>query len=203
MIKRWLKEYIQVNKRDILIITTFILLGIIIGACVYIFSTETVRSLAISSVKEIFEISKGENYVKTNVILNGIKENILLICILSFLSITLFGKWMIYAVMILKGVSISLYTILLFNLFGPWWGIVVTLLLVILVNIIYIPALIYVGICFLDINFNIFKVKINNMDLALFYKAIFSIIFSLCLMFSSVIVEQIASSVVLNIYQKL
>ena len=203
MLKRWFKEYIEINKRDILIVISFILLGIIIGIGAYIFASDAVKELAVASVKEVFDISKSETYVKTNIIVNGIKADILLILILAILSVTLFGKWIIYIIMILKGAALSVYTILLFNIFGPLWGIVTTLILVILVNILYLPALIYLVVSFLEVNFNVFKARLNSLNVASIYKVLLVIFLSFVIMFSSIVVEQIASSIVLNIYAKI
>ena len=167
------------------------------------FAPYEIKELAKTSVKDVFDISKEETYVKTNVILNGIKADVILILILAILSVTLFGRVGIDAIVFLKGISYSLYTILLFKIFGPLWGIIVSFLLVILINMIYIPALIFVVVTFLEINFNLFKVKIQSFNVSMIYKAIFSIIMGFILMFSSVVLEQVLSTVVLNIYSKL
>lgn len=203
MLKKWFKEYYISNKQDILIVLSFILIGILIGCGIYIFSSNAVKQLAISEVREVFEISKSETYIKTNIILNGIKADVILICILSFLMLTLFGKYLIYFVMILKGVSISLYAIMLFKIFGPLLGSLVVFMLVIVVNLIYLPALIYITVTFLEVNFNLFKAKINNINALEITRIILAIAFSFIVMFSSVVVEQILSSVVLNIYGKI
>ena len=203
MLKKWFKEYIEINKRDILLVVCLLMMGVIIGIGAYVFASAQVKDLAISSVREVFDISKTETYVSTNVILNGLKADVILIVVLAMLSVTLFGRWIIYLIMILKGAALSVYTILLFNIFGPLWGIVTFILLVLLVNILYIPALIYLTVSFLDVNFNIFKARFNNINLAGMYKVLFAIMLSFIVMFSSIIVEQIASSVTLSIYKKL
>ena len=202
MIKKWLKEYIEINKKDITFVISFLVVGIIIGICIYIFLSSDVKNLALKNVKEVFDISKNEGFLKANIILNGIKADIILIIILLILSMTLFGRYVMYGIVTFKGISLSVYTILLFKMFGPLWGMLVTFLLVILVNIIYMPALIYVVVCFLEINFNIFRAKLNN-NFSYIYKAIISTIIAAVLMFSSVIVEQISSTIVLNIYSKI
>jgi len=203
MLKKWISEYIEINKRDILIVVGLILLGVIIGIGAYIFSSSEIKELAVASAKEVFDISKSETYVKTNIIINGVKSDILLILILGILSVTLFGRWIIYVIVLLKGAALSMYTILLFNIFGPWWGIVTTILLIVLVNILYIPAFIYLVVSFLEVNFNVFKARLSNMNIAGTYKVFLVIFLSFVIMFSSIIVEQIASSVVLNIYNKI
>lgn len=202
MLKKWIKEYMAINKREILIVVGLLLLGIVIGIGVYVFSSIEIKQLAIESIKKVLDISKEDTYIKTNIIKNGIKTNLLTICLLAMLSVMLFGKYVIYGLTILKGASISLYTIVIFNIFGPLWGIVVTLLLVMLVNILYIPAFIYLIVTFLELNFNIFKTKLNINGYST-YKLLLAVFICSILMFSSVIVEQIASNVVLNIYNKI
>lgn len=199
MIKKWLKEYIEINKTDILIVIGFLLLGIIIGVGAYIFSSTSVKELAIESAKNVFDISKSNTYINTNIIANGIKADILLIFVLGILSITLFGRWIIYAIVLIKGASLSLYTIILFKIFGPLWGIVVFLLLVFIVNILYVPAFIYLVVGCLETNFNIFKSRLNGLNI---YKILLVMFLAFVIMFSSIVVEQISSSIVLNIYNK-
>lgn len=203
MLKKWVKEYIEINKREILQVIGFIILGVFIGIGTYIFADTSVKELAASSIKDVLNISKSETYVKTNIILNGVKADALLIIIIAMLSVTLFGRWIIYIIMILKGAALSVYTILLFNIFGPLWGIVTTFLLVVLVNIIYLPALIYLVVSFLDVNFSVFKASISSLGITNIYKLLMIIFLSFAVMFSSIVVEQIASSIVLNIYTKI
>ena len=83
MLKKWIKEYIEVNKKEVLIIIGLLLLGVIIGVGIYIFVSSSTKALAITSVKEVFEISKESTYVKTNIVANGVKADILLILILG------------------------------------------------------------------------------------------------------------------------
>lgn len=201
--KKWLKEYFLNNKQDILMVVSLILIGIIIGAVVYIFSGNEVKAVAINCVKEVFEISKSETYVKTNIVVNGIKADIILIFVLFFFTLTLFGKYLIYFIMLLKGVAISIYTAILINIFGMLWGSLVVFMLVILVNILYLPALIYITVAFLEINFNLFKARINSLNALNITKVILAVIAGFMVMFSSTVVEQIVSSIVLNIYGKI
>lgn len=203
MFKKWFKEYFETYKRDIILIISLILLGIIIGIGAFVFSSDEIKTLATTTAKEVFDISKSETYVKTNVILNGIKADVILISILAVFSVSLFGNYIIYLFMILKGAALSFYSILLFNIFGPLWGVCVVILLVVLVNIIYLPALIYLVINLLEVNFSIFKARLSNVNITGLYKMLIIVITSFMIMFSSIVVEQIASSVVLKIYSKL
>ena len=203
MLKKFLKEYFEINKTDILKVVGLLLLGLIIGIGAYIFSSQEIKQLLISNVRSVFDISKQDTYIKTNIITNGIKTNMILIFTLAILALTLFGKLIIYTIMVLKGAAISLYTILLFNIFGPLWGIVTTILLVAIVNILYLPALIYLVVSFLELNFNIFKTRISGNNIALAYRLLLVIFISFVIMFSSTVVEQVAGNMVLNIYKNI
>ena len=202
MLKKWMKEYIEINKREILIVFGMMLLGVVIGIGAYVFSSSEIKQLAVENVKNVLDISKDGTYVKTNIITNGVKTNLITIILLAILSVTLFGRYIIYCLTIFKGAALSLYTVIIFNVFGPLWGGIVTLLLVILVNILYIPAFVYLVLAFLEVNFNVFKIKLSIKGYSI-YKLFIGIFVSFVIMFSSVIIEQIASSVVLNIYNKI
>ena len=203
MLKKWIREYIEINKREILLIIIMLFVGVLVGIGAYLLSSTSAKELAITSVREVFDISKSETYISTNIILNGIKADTTLILVLSILSVTLFGRWVIYLIMMLKGAALSIYTILIFNVFGPLWGMLVFLLLVVLVNVLYIPALIYLTVGMLDVNFNIFKARLNSINSLVVYKLILTVIMSFVIMFSSIVVEQVLSSVALNIYTKI
>ena len=200
MIKRWLTNYIRENKKDIFVISMLILIGVCIGIVAYVFSSSDIKNEFITSARQVFEISKSETYVKTNILLNGIKADIILIAIMLILSITLFGKIGIYLILILKGVSISFYALILTNIFGILWGIPVILMLIVLVNLIYIPALIYVSVSMLEVNFNIFNVKLKQSNMIIVCDLIKGIMLACVLMFSSLVLEQMLSFVVLKIY---
>jgi len=189
MVKKWLKEYINRNIYDILIIIIMLGIGIIIGIGIYTFASDTTKELLVTSAKNIFEISKYEEYIKTNIIINGLEMNVLLLIILAVSSITLFGKYLIYLIVILKGTAISIYIVILFKIFGIGYGLITTFLNVILVNLIYLPAFIFITVLFLEINFNIFKTKKNNTTILEKLSMLSKIGGTFIVIFSSIVVE--------------
>lgn len=199
MLKKWLKEYVQINKREILIIVGLIMLGAIMGCATYIFSTIEIKQAITSSVKDVFELCKGQRNIKVNIILSGIKINTVIITLLGAFSIMLGGKYLIYCLAFIKGAALSLYAIIIFNVFGGIWGIVMNLLLVVFVNIIYIPAFIYLMIVFLEVNFSVFKSKLNIS----IFKLLLATVLCYILMFCSVVIEQLAGGIALSIYNKI
>lgn len=203
MVKKWLKEYINRNIYDILIILIMLVIGIVVGIGIYIFAPEGSKELLITSAKSIFEISKDAAYIKTNIILNGLEINGILLLILAISSITLFGRYLIQFVVILKGIAISIYVVVLFKIFGLGYGLIAVFLLIILVNLIYLPALIYLTVTFLEINFNVFKTKISSVSLLEKISVFGKVLVAFCMIFSSIVVEQIMSSVMLSIFLKI
>lgn len=203
MIKKWLKEYINRNIYDILIVLVMLLIGIIAGIGIFIFAPDPSKEMLITSARSIFELSKNEAYIKTNIILNGLEMNAILLLVLVVSSITLFGKRIIQFIVILKGIAISIYGLVLFKIFGLGYGLIAVGLLILLVNIIYLPAFIYLVVTCLEINFNIFKTKISNTTMLEKLGVLGRIGTSFVVIFSSIVVEQIMSSVVLSIFSKI
>lgn len=203
MIKRWIKNYLIDNKYEVLLFCTIVIIGITIGITTFLVSSEKTQGIGVEAVTGVLNLSVKEEFIKANIIADGIKSNLILLLILFILSITLFGKWGIYAVMFIKGVGIGIYTVVLFNVFGLWWGLLVNIMLVLFVNLIYMPALIYIGISLVNFNFDLFKIRNDGLTSKKLLRVIANLMISFVFMFSSIILEQILSTVMLNIYSKI
>jgi len=203
VIKKLFKEYVLENKYDLCMIVMLLIIGFVCGIGIYCLANANTTNELISSIKQIFDISLEGKILKSNVILNGIKINLTLILILLFFSITLIGRWFIYVTTILKGAAIGIYTCIVFSIFGFWWGLLTMLLLVVIVNLVYIPAYIYLTTTLLAFNFEIFNTKKDSTNLYCIAKMLTKAIAAFVFMFSSGIVEQLLTNVVFQIYGKL
>lgn len=203
MLKKWIKDYILKNKYDLSILLVVLIVGVLVGIGIYVFSDASVKEEVILKATEVFKLSSSKEYIETNVIANGIKTNILTICILALASVTLFGRYVIEMMTLLKGAMLSIYAAILFNVFGIGYGIISTFLLVILVNLIYIPAYLFLSLLFLEIHFNVFKTKNTTMTLLDILNCLTKLLVSFIVMISSVTLEQVASLVVLKLFLKL
>ena len=199
MLKKLVKEYILKNKYDLFVILTMLLIGFIVGIGVYAFSDSSVKEALKIEATEVFEISTSKEYLETNVVANGIKSNIILICIFAIASVTLFGRYVIEMLAVIKGTMLSIYTAILFNVFGIGHGILIVFLLVILVNIIYIPAYVFLSVMFMEVHFNIFKKRAGMTGLE-FLGYIAKSVGAFIIIFSSIIAEQIASLASLKLF---
>ncbi len=203
MLKKWIKDYILKNKYDLSILLVMLIVGGIVGIGVYAFSDVGIKEGIIKEATEVFKLSSSKEYLETNVVRNGIKTNIILICILAISGVTLFGRYIIEMMTIIKGAMLSIYAAILFNVFGFGYGMLVVLLLVFLVNIIYLPAYVFLSVLFMEIHFNIFKTKINGITGLEILGYLTKTVIGYIILFSSVIMEQVASLVALKLFLKL
>ncbi len=203
MFKRYIKEYILKNKYDLAILLVMLITGIIVGIGIYVFSDTNVKGELVIKATEVFKLASSKEYIETNVVPNGIKTNVILLLVLAVSSVTLFGRYVIEMMMLLKGAMISIYSAILFNVFGLGYGTLVVLLLVGLVNLIYIPAYLFLSLMFMEIHFNIFKAKQSGINIIEMFGSVIKILLGFVVIFSSIIMEQTLSLVALKIFLKL
>lgn len=191
------------NKYEVILFGFIILTGIIIGITTFLVADNDTRRIATEAVTGVLDLSAKEEFIKVDIIFNGIKSNLIFITILFIFSMTLFGKWGIYISVLIKGIALGIYTSVLFNVFGLGYGLLVNILLVILVNAIYIPGLIYICVSLYNLNFDIFKMRSSSNLSGAIARTILEVFMGFILIFSSIIVEQIMSTITLDIYTKI
>ena len=195
--KKYLKEYIYENLKSIIIILSFIIIGLVVGIISFNISNQEIKTEIILSVKNTLDIAKNENFEGINILFNSIGINIFVISIIYFSAVTLIPKLFINLVSFFKGISLGLYIPILFNIFGIGNGILSLILLIILPNIIYIAAYIYM--CNNSILFHN-KVIEQGIKLSIICVELFKIVITLALFIGSVILEQIGIYIVINNY---
>ena len=199
MFKRYVKEYILKNKYDLAILLIMLITGVVVGIGIYMFSDINVKEELVIKATEVFKLASSKEYIETKVVPNGIKTNVILLLILAASSVTLFGRYVIEMMVLLKGAMLSIYSAILFNVFGLGYGILVVLLLVVLVNLVYIPAYLFLALLFMEIHFNIFKTKQSAINIIETLGNIMKIFMGFVVMFSSIVLEQVLSLVVLKV----
>ena len=121
--KKYLKEYIYENLKSIIIILSFIIIGLVVGIISFNISNQEIKTEIILSVKNTLDIAKNENFEGINILFNSIGINIFVISIIYFSAVTLIPKLFINLVSFFKGISLGLYIPILFNIFGIGNGI--------------------------------------------------------------------------------
>lgn len=200
MLKNIVKEYIYQNRKIVTGLLICMLVGTIAGMFVYDFSDKEIKdALTVQMAQSIKASGEGE-VIKINMIYNGIKNNIILIFFMFVFSIMLYGTLLIYLLYIIKGTAIGIYIGTLVSVFGFWWGILAILVLVVLVNIVYLPAMIFIGSTFINYNLNVLEYKNQISKVDSISKLIFKVALGLIIIFSSIIIEQMLSNIAVKIY---
>lgn len=194
-----MSEYIYQNKKIVVGLFICITIGVLSGLVIYLFSNNDIQKNLQNQMTEAIKLSDNGEYIKTEIIYNGIRNNIIYILIMFALSVMLYGSLLIYFLYLLKGITIGIYISTLFSVFGMWWGLLVILLLVLLVNLVYLPGLVFIGITLINYNLDIMEYRNETKKVTNFSKVVFNITFGLLIIFSSIIVEQLMSNIVVKI----
>lgn len=152
LFKKFILSYIAKNRKYILGIIFCLTVGIILGIVGYLFIDKSVGAELNDYVRSSFNLSNSEGYQKINVIINGVKSNLLFVLIIVLASITIIGIPIIYILYIVKGIAIGIYICIIFSIFNFWNAILCFLMLIIIVNIVYFPPIIYIGVNLLRFN---------------------------------------------------
>ena len=199
MLKKLISEYVYQNKKIVVGLFICIAIGVISGLIMYLLSNDNVKENLENQMIEAIKLSDNGEYIKTGIIYNGIRNNLIYILIMFALSIMLYGSLIIYLLYLLKGISIGIYIATFFSMFGIGWGLLVIFILVILVNLVYLPGIVFIGITLINYNLDIMEYRSETKKITSFSKVLFNIIFGLLIIFSSIIVEQLMSNILVKI----
>lgn len=199
MLKKLLREYIAENRKVVTLLFVCIITGILAGIVIYSVSGKEVKDILTSQMTEAIKVTDNGEFIKTEVIYNGVKNNIAYIFVMFVFSIMLYGTVFIYLLYVVKGLSIGIYVGTIFGIFGFFWGALVVLLMVVLINVVYLPALSFIGVTMINYNLNLMEYKREVRKVNTLSKVIVKTLFGLMIIFSSIIIEQLMSNIVIKI----
>ncbi len=196
--KKYLRNYIEENFKILSIIFFCIIIGLVVGIIFYNVINPTLKEEIIKSMRQTLELTKQENFTGINVIRNGIASNAILVMIIYLISLSLIAPYLMSVLSISKGLAIGVYIPTLFQIFGPSKGIVALLLLVVLPNLIYIPAYMYISANSLRFNYGI--ISKENSRTSLVVKESVKLLIGFSIMFLSIVIEQFTTLGVISLY---
>lgn len=199
----YVKDYIRDNFKSIIVLLSCIIIGLVSGIIVFQFMPDGTKNELIQTLNKTLSYTKQENFQGINVIKNGMMSNFILIFILYFSAVTLISHGLVCITNIFKGFAIGLYIPTLFQIFGLGNGILALFLLVIIPNIIYVPAFIYLSINSLNFHYKLIELKNKGSKLGLTITEIYKLILGFSVISLSIIIEQLLSVFVINIYIKM
>ena len=194
-----IQKYIRENISLLVTIGIIYLVGIAIGIIIYSF-TNTGNEYA-EVVRKIFDQTKQDNFVKINIISNGIRNNLVYIAILYFSLITVVAPIIVCMLIVVKAMVTGVYMCTIFSIFGTFKGILVNILNVIIPNIFSLMGYIIICINIIEIFKNI--TQSEKIDIKFMAKLVYCFIIALSLISFAIVFEQLTISTCLSIYNNI
>ncbi|MDO4282864.1 MAG: stage II sporulation protein M [Clostridia bacterium] len=197
--KEYLEKYIKENYKILKITCICFIIGLVVGMILYLFVSDGIKNEFTMTLKNTLELSKSSNFENINIIKNGVISNAILLFMIYFCSITLAAPVLISMITFFKSFSIGIYIPIIFNIFGISNGLLVLLLLLIIPNILYIPAFIFSVTNAIKFHYLLFEESETSMIFKCLKEFIFVLI-SFSMMILSIVVEQLLTTSVIGIY---
>ena len=198
-----LKNYVKNNYREYILTSLIFIIGLFIGVMTINNSTETQSSEITTYLNEFITKFKGiQNINKTSLIFTSIKNNIILAVIIWVAGTTVIGLPIVLIAILLRGLILG-YTISAVTLtLGASKGIIFCLISIFLQNILFIPAVLTLGVSSIKLYKSIMKDKRReNIKVEIIRHTIISAIMILVLVISS-LVENVISITLLKSFIK-
>ena len=198
-----LKNYVKNNYKEYTLTSLIFIIGLFIGVMIINNSTETQSSEITTYLNEFITKFKGiQNINKTSLIFTSIKNNIILAVIIWVAGTTVIGLPIVLIAILLRGLILG-YTISAVTLtLGASKGIIFCLISIFLQNILFIPAVLTLGVSSIKLYKSIMKDKRReNIKVEIIRHTIISAIMILVLVISS-LVENVISITLLKSFIK-
>lgn len=194
-----IKENIQNNLKAYIVICIIFAVGIFLGVMI---------------VNQTEDKSQIENYIntyidETKLIENGdylhelqkdIKDNIILVISLWFAGTTIIGIPIVFGIILFRGFCLGYTIASCVFVLGRLKGIMFILMTIFLQNIIFIPAIIMLGVSSIKLYTSIIKDRRKeNIKLSIIKHCIISIIILIALIISSIVKIEISYRLIINL----
>lgn len=196
-----LNQLVKNNLKEYIIITLVFLIGIFLGVMFINNLKEEQKSEIITYIETYIDAFKQRDSNSNITLLqNNIKDNIILALIIWFIGSTIVGIPIVFGIIAFRGFCLG-YTISgLTIVFGVTKGVAFTAISLILQNILFIPAIISLGVSSLKAYKSIYSDKRKeNIKLELIRHTAFSGIVLLVLILSAIVETQISTNLLRNL----
>ena len=200
-IKNTVINYVQNNKKEYILVSILFIIGLFIGVIIInncnVNQTEEINTYitqAIEKIKNTSNIDRGE------LVISSIKNNIILAIIIWIAGTTVIGVPVVLSVIVYRGMCLG-YTISAISLtIGRLKGVLFCITALCLQNILFIPALLSLGVSSIKLYKSIIKDRRKeNIKIEIIRHTLFSLLM-LGILFLSSFVENILS---INIVQNI
>jgi stage II sporulation protein M len=195
-----LEEFVKNNIKEYIIIIIIFLIGLLLGVMFINNVGESQKEEITGYVNTYLEAFKQKEIDYTEQLKNNIKENIVLVLTMWFVGSTVIGIPIVLGIIGFRGFCLG-YTISSFTyVLGTTKGITFSIMALIVQNIIFIPAILSLGVSCLKLYQSILKDKRReNVKVEIIRHTIFSIIMLICIIISGIVEAEISTRLLKSI----
>ena len=158
--KDTLKNYVKNNYKEYLLVCILFLIGIFVGVMIINNCKDTQLTEITTYIKDfITKYKEIENINISSLIIDGIKKNLLFAIILWLAGTTVIGMLVVLIMILLRGVILGFTISSITSTLGFFKGTVFTLTSILLQNLLYIPAILTIGVSSIKLYKSIIKDK--------------------------------------------
>lgn len=200
-IKNTVYEHVSNNSKEYILVTLIFLIGIFLGV-MFINNTQETQISEITSYMNNFidKLKNIENLENMKILKTSLTENIILAITLWFFGTTVIGIPIVFGIILYRGFCLGYTIASIIFIMGIGKGITFIFIALLLQNIIFIPAIIAIGVS----GFKLYKsiVKDRNRDnikIELIRHTVFSTIMLILLCIASIIEILISTNILKKI----
>jgi stage II sporulation protein M len=199
-VKEIIMNHIQNNLREYIIVSLMFVLGIFLGVMFINNSDETKKGEIATYINSYIETAKVQEVSTVSALVSSIKDNAILACMLWLAGTTLIGIPIVFGIVLFRGfclgyaISASVYSL------GTAKGIAFVISAVLLQNILFIPAVIALGVSGFKLYKSVMKDKRReNIKVEILRHTVFSVIMLAVLIASAVVKINVSGNIVENV----
>ena len=184
-----IKEHVFNNKKEYLIVSLLFIIGIFLGV-LFVNHVQEAQKLEITTYLSTFidKMKNAENLNHMELLKNSMGQNIMLAIVLWFFGTTVIGLPVVFGLVLYRGFCLGYTIAVCITIMGLPQGILLVLILLLLQNILFIPAILALAVSGFKLYKSIIKDRNKeNVKIEVVRHTIFSLIMLLVLMLSSVI----------------
>ena len=197
--KDTLKNYVKNNYKEYLLVCILFLIGIFVGVMIINNCKDTQLTEITTYIKDfITKYKEIENINISSLIIDSIKKNLLFAIILWLAGTTVIGMLIVLIMILLRGIILGFTVSSITIALGFFKGTVFTISSILLQNLLYIPAILTIGVSSIKLYKSIIKDKRReNIKIEIIRHTIISF-FMVILIVISVFVENFISVKILK-----
>ncbi len=184
-----IKEHVYNNKKEYMLVTLLFIIGIFLG----VFFVNNIQETQKEEITQYFNtfienVKNTENLNWMELLKSSLNQNVILAIILWFFGTTVIGIPVVFGLVLYRGFCLGYTICVCINIMGLSQGIPFVLILLLLQNIIFIPAILALAVSGFKLYKSIIKDrKKENIKIEIVRHTIFSFIMLLILVIASLV----------------